>query len=145
MNSSDERREHPRYDIPCRLRVEMPGGEDVRTRTLYFRSKPCRNIKSISLADCDFSTNSPIQFIDLHINFKGDIIPQLAAWTPEINQAYVLAGFPAGYEQETFYRSEDWRNLQKNLLNYSEQLRHQTKSPSTTNDCLPTNKTKSNQ
>jgi penicillin V acylase-like amidase (Ntn superfamily) len=118
---------------------------DARSRTLYFRSQACSSIKSIKLADCDFSTNSPIRFIDLHINFTGDIVPQLAAWTPEINQAYVLAGFPAGYEQETFYRSEDWRNLQKNLLNYSEQLRHQTKSPSTTNDCLPTNKTKSNQ
>jgi hypothetical protein len=38
MNSSDERREHPRYDIPCRLRIELPGGTDVRTRTLNVSS-----------------------------------------------------------------------------------------------------------
>ena len=38
MNSSDERREHPRYDIPCRLRIELPGGTDVRTRTLNISS-----------------------------------------------------------------------------------------------------------
>ncbi|MCX5685454.1 MAG: PilZ domain-containing protein [Planctomycetota bacterium] len=38
MSTSDERREHPRYDIPCRLRVELPGGEDVRTRTLNVSS-----------------------------------------------------------------------------------------------------------
>jgi penicillin V acylase-like amidase (Ntn superfamily) len=102
---------------------------DTRNRTLYFRSQACSAIKSIRLADCDFSTHSPISFIDLHSNFKGDVVPQLAAWTPEINQAYVLAGFPAGYEQEAFYRSEDWRRLQKNLLNYSEQLQRQTKGP----------------
>jgi hypothetical protein len=34
MNSSDERRKHPRYEIPCRVRVELPSGTDVRTRTL---------------------------------------------------------------------------------------------------------------
>ena len=61
---------------------------DARSRTLYFRSQACNSIKSIRLADCDFSTNSPIAFIDLHINFTGDIVPRLAAWTPQINQAY---------------------------------------------------------
>jgi penicillin V acylase-like amidase (Ntn superfamily) len=107
---------------------------DARSRTLYFRSQACNSIKSISLADCDFSTNSPIRFIDLHINFKGDVVSQLATWTPEINQAYVLAGFPAGYEQKVFYRSEDYRNLQKNLLNYSEQLYRQIKSSIISNE-----------
>jgi len=34
MASSDERRRHPRFEIPCRLRVELPSGTDVRTRTL---------------------------------------------------------------------------------------------------------------
>jgi penicillin V acylase-like amidase (Ntn superfamily) len=113
---------------------------DARSRTLYFRSQACNSIKSIRLADCDFSTNSPIAFIDLHINFTGDVVPQLAAWTPEINHAYVLAGFPAGYEQEAFYRSDDWRNLQKNLVNYSEQLQQQTKIPRTANDLPSTNR-----
>ena len=113
---------------------------DVRTRTLYFRSKPCRNIKSISLADCDFSTNSPIQFIDLHINFKGDVIKQLAVWTPEINQAYVLAGYPSGYDQGAFFQTEDYPKLQKNLLNYSEQLQRQVKSPRIINDRLSANR-----
>ena len=34
MSSSDERRRCPRYEIPCRLRVELSSGADVRTRTL---------------------------------------------------------------------------------------------------------------
>jgi len=34
MTSSDERRRYPRFDIPCRLRVELPSGSDLRARTL---------------------------------------------------------------------------------------------------------------
>jgi penicillin V acylase-like amidase (Ntn superfamily) len=101
---------------------------DVESRTLYFRSKACGTIKSIRLSDCDFSRNSAIRYIDLHANFKGNVVPQLAAWTPEINQAYVLAGFPAGYEQESFYRSEDYQYLQRNLKHYGVQLQRQVKT-----------------
>ncbi|MCX5653516.1 MAG: PilZ domain-containing protein [Planctomycetota bacterium] len=34
MNTSDERRKYSRFDVPCRLRVELPGGADVRTRAI---------------------------------------------------------------------------------------------------------------
>jgi len=34
MNPSAERRKHRRFDIPCRLRVQLPSGEDIRTRTV---------------------------------------------------------------------------------------------------------------
>jgi hypothetical protein len=66
---------------------------DVTNRTLFFRTRPCRTIKSIDLRQCDFSTNSPIRFADLHLNVKGDIASLLAIWTPEINQSYVMSGF----------------------------------------------------
>jgi penicillin V acylase-like amidase (Ntn superfamily) len=122
----------PPIDFSWKLLDEVNAGTwqlvaDVRTRTLYFRTKACNSIKSINLNQCDFSTDSPILFIDLHINFKGDVVPHLAAWTPEINQSYVLAGFPAGYEEEAFYRSEDYKNLIKNLRNYAEQLQRHVK------------------
>lgn len=124
----------PPLEFAWKLLDEVTAGTwqlvaDARSQTIYFRSQACNDIKYIRLADCDFSTHSPIQFIDLHINFKGDVASQLAAWTPEINQAYVLSGFPAGYEEGAFYRSQDWRNLQKNLLKHAEQLQCQIKSP----------------
>ena len=34
MVTSTERRKHRRFDIPCRLRIELPAGGDVRVRTL---------------------------------------------------------------------------------------------------------------
>ena len=101
---------------------------DERSRRLEFRSKASSRIKSINLADCDFSANSPIRFLDIHINFKGNIAPHLANWTPQINRAYTLAGFPAGYDKDALYQSEDYTHLQENLLDYAEQLERQTKT-----------------
>ena len=34
MSTSSERRKYARFEGPCRLLVELPGGHDVRTRTL---------------------------------------------------------------------------------------------------------------
>lgn len=104
---------------------------DARSRTLYFRSQACDKIKSISLGDCDFSTNSPVWFIDLHANFKGNVAPHLAVWTPEINQAYVLAGFPASYDYKPFFEAEDYWNLQRNLMAYGERLQRQINNSNT--------------
>jgi penicillin V acylase-like amidase (Ntn superfamily) len=98
---------------------------DVTNRTLYFRTQACKSIKSIDLRQCDFSTHSPILFADLHLNIKGDITPLLAGWTPEINQAYVLSGFPAAYEREDFYRSPDYQVLLRNIHDYADRLQRQ--------------------
>jgi penicillin V acylase-like amidase (Ntn superfamily) len=94
-------------------------------RTLFFRTGPCRTIKSIDLRQCDFSTNSPIRFADLHLNVKGDIASLLAVWTPEINQSYVMSGFPAAYTREDFYRSPEYRVLLRNLHDYADRLQRQ--------------------
>ena len=34
MGTSTERRRYARFEVPCRLRVELPGGADVRARTV---------------------------------------------------------------------------------------------------------------
>jgi len=34
MASPPERRRHRRFDIPCRLRLELDSGEDIRARTV---------------------------------------------------------------------------------------------------------------
>ncbi len=34
MASPPERRRHRRYEIPCRLRVELPSGDGIRSRTV---------------------------------------------------------------------------------------------------------------
>ena len=34
MATSTERRKHPRFDVPCRLRVQLPDGDDLRARAV---------------------------------------------------------------------------------------------------------------
>jgi hypothetical protein len=34
MDTSAEHRRHPRFEVPCRLRIEMGEGTDLRTRAL---------------------------------------------------------------------------------------------------------------
>jgi c-di-GMP-binding flagellar brake protein YcgR len=34
MDTPSERRKYPRSDITCRLRIELPNGRDLRTRSL---------------------------------------------------------------------------------------------------------------
>jgi c-di-GMP-binding flagellar brake protein YcgR len=33
MSPADERRKYPRFDVPCRLRIEFTDGRDLRART----------------------------------------------------------------------------------------------------------------
>ena len=34
MRASSERRQYPRFETPCRVRIELASGRDVRTRTI---------------------------------------------------------------------------------------------------------------
>jgi penicillin V acylase-like amidase (Ntn superfamily) len=100
---------------------------DVRGRVLYFRTAQVGKIKSIHLDKLDFSAASPILFVDLHLNFQGDITTALSQWTPGVNRAYVTVGFPAAY-QDKFYNSPDYIHVVRNLDDYVSGIeRQQTK------------------
>jgi len=62
----------------------------------------------------DFSAASPILFVDLHLNFQGDITTALSPWTPGVNRAYVTVGFPVAF-QDKFYNSPDYDRLVQNV------------------------------
>ena len=34
MVTSSERRKYRRFEVPCRLRIELPAGDDIRARTV---------------------------------------------------------------------------------------------------------------
>jgi penicillin V acylase-like amidase (Ntn superfamily) len=91
---------------------------DVQNNILYFRSDQGKKIKSINISKCDFSKNNEVKFIDINSNSQGDITNQLSKLTPEINDEYVMKGFPIGYENPQFYNSNKYANLKKNLHNY---------------------------
>ena len=100
---------------------------DVRERVLYFRTAQVRKTKSIDLKKLDFSTATPVLYADLHVNFEGDITTRLRPWTPGVNHAYVMAGFPAAYEDDKFYHAPDFDRLVQNLDVYARGIERQTK------------------
>ena len=91
---------------------------DVRNNILYFRSDIGKGIKSIDVSKCDFSNKSPLTYLDINANTQGDVAKQFSKLTPEINDEYVIKGFPIGYENAEFYSSDKYVNLKRNLHQY---------------------------
>ena len=91
---------------------------DVKNNIVYFRSDLGKSVKSLNLSSCDFSKNAMVKFIDINSNEQGDVFPFLTRLTVEINDDYVVKGFPIGYENPAFYNSEKYAYLKRNLHNY---------------------------
>jgi len=91
---------------------------DMRNNILYFRSNQGNKIKRIDVSKCDFSTKSPVKYIDINSTAQGDVTRHLLKLTPEINDEYIKKGFPIGYENPDFYNSEKYTALKTNLHNY---------------------------
>lgn len=91
---------------------------DIRNNVVYFRSDLGKNVKSIDISKCDFSPEARSRYIDINSSLQGDVTPLLGFLTPEINDGYVIKGFPVAYENADFYNSEKYVNLKKNLHQY---------------------------
>ncbi|MDP4189549.1 MAG: hypothetical protein Q8905_15990, partial [Bacteroidota bacterium] len=91
---------------------------DIRNNVVYFRSDLGKSIKSIDISKCDFTPDARIRYIDINSNLQGDVTPLLTFLTPEINDEYVIKGFPVAYENADFYNSEKYIYLKKNLHRY---------------------------
>lgn len=91
---------------------------DIKKNIVYFRSNLGKMIKSIDISKCNFSKKSAVKYIDINSNKQGDVTNQLLNLTTEINDEYVMKGFPVGYDNSLFFKSEEYTNLKRNLHNY---------------------------
>lgn len=91
---------------------------DVKNSIVYFRSDQGKSVKSLDLSICDFSKNNMVKFIDINSDKQGDVFPFLTKLTVEINDDYVIKGFPIGYKNSEFYNSEKYTYLKRNLHTY---------------------------
>ena len=85
---------------------------DVNKGVLQFRSDRGRGIKELNLSEIDFSTKTPIRYLDIHADFSGKAFPRFSTFTPEINKEYVIKGFNLGDN------NPDFITLQKNIDSY---------------------------
>lgn len=97
---------------------------DVKNNIIYFRSDQGKSIKSLNLSHCDFSKNASTKFIDINSDRQGDVFSCLSNLTVDINDDYVAKGFPVGYENQSFYNSDEYTCLKRKLHAYaSEKLK----------------------
>jgi penicillin V acylase-like amidase (Ntn superfamily) len=91
---------------------------DIKNNIVYFRTDLAKSVKSINLLNCDFSKEAKIKFIDANSDKQGDVFADLTDLTVEINDGYVIKGFPVGYENQKFYSSDEYTYLKNNLHSY---------------------------
>jgi penicillin V acylase-like amidase (Ntn superfamily) len=94
---------------------------DLKSNVLYFRTDQGKAIKSINISECDFSKGTAIKFIDINSNLKGDVTDHLSVLTTEINDEYVIKGFPIAYDckDKEFFNSVGYAKLRSNLHDYA--------------------------
>jgi penicillin V acylase-like amidase (Ntn superfamily) len=102
---------------------------DLRNNMVYFRSDIGKDIKSIDISKCDFSKTSTVQYFDINKNVQGNVTYQLSDLTVEINDEYVMKGFPVGYDNAGFYNSDKYACLKKTLHHYAFDKLKQTVHP----------------
>lgn len=93
---------------------------DLKNKKIYFRSNVGKEIKSIDMAKVNFAPNSDLKFVDINSNLNGDVTSKFSNLTAEINQSYILQGFPIGYDNKEFPESNEFLVIRKNLDLYFE-------------------------
>lgn len=92
---------------------------DVKNNKLQFRTDVGEEIKTIDMADINFSRKVP-QYLDINAQLSGNVLDRFKALTLDVNDEYVAKGFPIGYENAEFAASEAFKTLQQNISNYVE-------------------------
>jgi hypothetical protein len=97
---------------------------DVKNGVLQFCSDQGPGIKELKMSEIDFSTKTPILYLDIHADFAGKAFPRFAKLTPEVNWGYVTKGFLVGDANHEFEKSKGFAALQKNMDNYVRKTHH---------------------
>jgi penicillin V acylase-like amidase (Ntn superfamily) len=88
---------------------------DVKNGKMFWKSNVGTAIKSIDLAQIDFSKKAEIVYFDINSTASGNVTTQFKKLTPDVNSKYILEGFPVGYDNKNFPQSDAFKNIQRNL------------------------------
>lgn len=90
-------------DVPADVIYEIDAGR------LHFRSPAASALKTLSLADLDFSCATPVQMVDVHDAEGGDIQSRLRGYTRDVNLDLIRAS----HSQTGFLRSLSEQELEQ--------------------------------
>jgi penicillin V acylase-like amidase (Ntn superfamily) len=82
---------------------------EIDVGRLHFRSPIAASIKSLSLADLDFSCTTPLQVLDVHESKGGDVAGRLQPYSREANLKLIRGS----YSQTSFLRGVSEQELEQ--------------------------------
>ena len=88
---------------------------DANNGILQFRSDRGQGIKELDMSEIDFSTETPVMYLDIHADFSGRSFPHFSTFTPEASMEYVSKGFVFGEENSPISKTERYAATLKNL------------------------------
>ena len=91
---------------------------DVNNKVLLFKSDKGPGIKELNMSTIDFSNKTPVMYLDINVDFSGNVLSKFSEFTSAINRDYVSKGFPIGYENADFNKSNEYIVLQENIDMY---------------------------
>lgn len=91
---------------------------DIKKMNLYFRSDLKKEVKTIKLAELNFSSAAPVTYLDIHTDKTGVVNKGFQKLTMAKNNEYVEKGFPIGYDNKEFGTSDAFEKLKKNITSF---------------------------
>ena len=88
---------------------------DVNNGVLQFRSDRGQGIKELKLSEIDFSTETPVMYLDIHADFSGEAFPRFSKFTPEASMEHVAKGFVFGEENSATAKTKEYAATLKNM------------------------------
>lgn len=92
---------------------------DIKNNIIYFRTDIAHSIKSIDMSACDFSKNTPIEYLDINCEKKDNVTNFFIPLSIALNDNYIKKGFPIGYPNKDFFQTDSYTYLKKHLHYYS--------------------------
>ena len=88
---------------------------DVNNGILQFRSDRGQGIKELDMSEIDFSTQTPVMYLDIHADFSGKSFSHFSKFSPEASMKYVSKGFVFGEENSAFSKTEEYAAIMRNI------------------------------
>ncbi|QDU57624.1 linear amide C-N hydrolase [Aeoliella mucimassa] len=62
---------------------------DLSDKQIHFRTREHQQVRTVDLADCNFSPSTPTQVLDIDAKLKGNVIAEFKEYTREANRALI--------------------------------------------------------
>ncbi|MBN2651971.1 MAG: linear amide C-N hydrolase [Spirochaetales bacterium] len=91
---------------------------DYENLSLHIRTDLAPETKIISLEKMDFSSETPLRWLDIHKEVSGDVSEYFEPWNYEKSLSFCKNSFKNSYPNESYFKKEKSRRLIENGAKY---------------------------